>query len=344
MKAWIWTHPKPEEGPEDWKRQFAQFRAAGVDTVLACLFTGRHALFESQHVPVAAPILEQMLPIAAEEGLELHAWIVALRCNVTSIQQAHPEWFSVNRNGESCLEKPPYVGYYHWLCPSRPEAGDFVRTIVTELAVYTELKGVHLDYIRHPDVVLPQALQPKYDLVQDREFSEFDFCYCPVCRETFQQQEGIDPLEMEDPSASSAWKHFRYEGIRRIVAGAVEPAHAAGKVLSAAVFATPELARTYVRQDWPRWDLDAVFPMIYHSYYAKPTAWIEQATKEGVEALGGRCPLYSGLFIPALSPEELPQAVDHALKGGAAGISLFSHGAMTEAHWSALSRVLSSNR
>ena len=283
------------------------------------------------------------MPIAAAEGLELHAWVVALRCNMTSIQQAHPEWFSVSRNGESCLEKPPYVRYYRWLCPSRPEVSDFVRKIVAELVAYTELKGVHLDYIRHPDVILPEVLQPKYNLVQDCEFPQFDFCYCPVCREAFRQQEGMDPLEMEDPSTNRAWTRFRYEGIRRIVAGAAESAHAADKVLSAAVFATPELARTYVRQDWPRWDLDAVLPMIYHFYYGKPVAWIEEATKEGVEALGGKCPLYSGLFIPALSPDELPQAVEYALKGGAAGISLFSHRAMTEAHWSVLTRALCSS-
>ena len=282
-----------------------------------------------------------MLPVAAAEGVEVHAWIVTLQCNADPVVEAHPEWFSVSRNGDSCLEKPPYIDSYRWLCPSHPEVREYVGRTVAELAGYSELTGIHLDYIRHPDVILPEALQPKYDLVQDREFPEFDFCYCEVCRDAFGRQEGIDPLELEDPASHDAWKDFRYEGIRNVVAGAAEVAHAAGKLLSAAVFATPEMARTFVRQDWPRWDVDAVLPMIYHFYYARPVEWIEEATRQGVEALAGERPLYSGLFIPGLSPEELPRAVEHARSGGAAGISIFSHRAMTEYHWPALEQALS---
>ena len=340
MKHWIWTHTAAEKGPEDWKRQFARFREAGLHAAAVIVFNGRQASFGSSRLPVEAPLLEQMLPLAAAVDLELHAWIVALRCNAEPVQRAHPEWFSVNRNGDSSLDKPPYIGSYQWLCPSRPEVREWLRDTVAELAAYDGLAGIHLDYIRHPDVILPAQLQPKYNLVQDREFPQFDFCYCTVCRDAFKRLEGVNPLELDDPPAEEAWVRFRHDGIRETVALCSATARAASKSITAAVFATPVLARRFVRQDWPSWDLDAVLPMIYHNYYDEPAEWVAQASREGVEALAGRMALYSGLFVRELSPPQLSRTIEESLAAGAAGISLFSHRAVTDDHWSALRQAL----
>ena len=106
-----------------------------------------------------------------------------------------------------------------------------------------------------------------------------------------------------------------------------------GKKLSAAVFPTPAIAKKLVRQEWTKWDLDAVFPMMYHSFYEKDIEWLELATREGEKALQGKFPLYSGLFIPAIPPEKLSLAVDYAENGGAQGICLFSYRSMQEKHW-----------
>jgi uncharacterized lipoprotein YddW (UPF0748 family) len=340
MKNWIWTHFGAQDRRADWKPRFDRIRSAGLEAVVACIYTGHEALYGSHHLPVAAPQLEWLVPLAAASGLELHAWIVTLRCNVPGVQQAHPEWYSVSRKGASSLAHPPYIPSYQWLCPAQPEVRAFVREIVSELAAYDALPGIHLDYIRHPDVILPVALQPRYGLVQDQEFPEFDFCYCDYCRQTFRAQTGIDPLTVADPATHPAWVAYRWESVQGVVAEAAAVTWAAGKVLTAAVFATPMLARAYVRQDWPSWELDGVLPMIYHYYYGQPVTWIGEATGEGVEALAGRRPLYAGLFIPQLKPEELGPVVADVRAAGAAGIALFSWGAMTDAHWETLGPAL----
>jgi len=340
MKNWIWIHPNATEGAEDWKRQFALMRECGLHAVSAIVYTGRHALYGSSLHPVVAPLLEQMIPLATDAGLELHAWIVCLRCNADSVHRVHPDWFSVSRNGESSLDKPPYIPSYQWLCPSRPEVREWLCGTVAELGSYDGLTGVHLDYIRHPDVILPAQLQPKYGLVQDREFPKFDFCYCDVCREAFGKLEGIDPLHIEDPPAHEAWARFRHASVRDTVALAAATARGAGKAVTAAVFATPKLARGFVRQDWPSWDLDGVLPMIYHNYYDRPASWIAPATREGVDALAGKMPLYSGLFVRELTPQQLSTAVEESMDAGASGIALFSGGAVTDDHWSALRTAL----
>jgi uncharacterized lipoprotein YddW (UPF0748 family) len=271
--------------------------------------------------------------LARAEGLEFHRWIWALnRSGDAWVKQNHPEWFTVSRNGDSSLTRPPYVGYYQWLCPSRPEVRDYLDGIVAGLASDPAHDGVHLDYIRHADVILPRALWSKYGLVQDRELPEFDFCYCEVCRELFRQQSGADPLTLPDPTADAAWRRFRWDSVTGLVRRLAATVHAAGKPISAAVFPTPAIARALVRQAWDEWPLDAFFPMIYHAFYEELVPWIGTATAEDVAALDGRAPVYSGLYLPDLPPNDCAAAVRQALTNGANGVSLFEAGGLSDAH------------
>ena len=48
-------------------------------------------------------------------------------------------------------------------------------------------------------------------------------------------------------------------------------------------------------------------------------------------------PLYSGLFVPQLTPDELRQVYKIALDSGAKGVSLFALGSLKEAHWKVVS-------
>jgi len=85
-----------------------------------------------------------------------------------------------------------------------------------------------------------------------------------------------------------------------------------------------------------------------HNYYelevnALETVWdlmLLTPYRDGGPALDPDTPLYSGLFVPELSPDELVAAVGHAREGGASGVSLFDVGNMTDAHWDRVSEVL----
>jgi len=323
LKFWVWMHPHVGWSDARLEETLAQLKKSGVDAVLFLVYNGRKAFYESSVLPVESKELERLLPIAKKVSLELHAWMFSLICNVESVIENHPDWFVVNHEGISILKKQPYVAHYKWLCPSRKEVQDFLLSIASELAKVKGLAGIHLDYIRYLDVILPKGLYKKYGLVQDREYPQFDYCYCPVCREAFQSQTGFDPMSLPDPSQNEAWRKFREDAITALVRRASQKIKNAGKLASAAVFATPELARKLVRQDWPQWPLDAVFPMIYHNAYAEGIPWIRTATREGVEALHGRMKLYSGVFVPKLPGAELKQAILEAVSGGGDGVSFF---------------------
>ncbi len=292
--------------------------------------------------------------IAKTAGLEFHTWIP------TMVQRENPkldpEWYAVNGLGESAYEKPAYVDYYKFLCPSREEVYLFLEELYGQVADVVEVDGIHLDYIRFPDVILARGLWDKYGLVMDKEYPQFDYCYCDVCVNDFKEKTGIDIREVEDPSQIEEWKQFRYDLITSIVNRLSDMVHSKGKEINAAVFPGPNsIAKKIVRQEWDQWNLDAFYPMNYNDFYLEDTEWIGDVCKEGVEAINGRVPLYSGLFIcpdPAsktsepdpenhgLLPGEIENAVRQSMINGASGICLFTPGRMTEEHWKVFEKAI----
>lgn len=325
-KHWVWMSWRKEYSKRQWKRKFSELKHLGFHGVL--LHQGNKAL------------LEQIVPLAKEAGLEIHAWIISLNHPDKQLEQEHPEWYTISGEGISSIKKPPYVSYYKWLCPTKEPVKKFIADWAVDLASIPGLDGVHLDYIRHSDVILPIGLWKKYGIVQDREYPQYDFCYCDDCRKKFKEESGIDPMELKDPSQNADWKQFRYDSVSQLVNYVAKEVHGEGKKLSAAVFPTPGIAKKLVRQEWVKWDMDEIFPMIYHSFYEEDVAWIGKATREGVEALNGKFPLYSGLFVPRLSPDELGQAIEYSLENGASGITIFEEGSMNKHHRRVLKHTL----
>lgn len=326
---WAWMTLRGGLKDKELRKSFKVMKRSGIDGLLI-LQPG----IPNENFPGIAAL-------AKKEGLSVHIWIpVTNPHGGKDLQSEHPEWFQVSREGKSTLEAPPYVSYYKWLCPNNPGAHDYLVGLMQSLAKLDYLDGVHLDYIRFPDVILPVGIQPKYDLVQDKEYPEFDFCYCEHCRKKFQSQTGIDPMDFEDPANNREWVQFRYNSITELVNNIYEVVHPEGKMLSAAVFPTPQLAKQLVRQDWANWKIDALMPMIYHEYYYEPLSWIETATREGVEGLNGRIPLYSGVFVGWIEAEEMDDMVSYSEKAGADGICLFNSNMMTKKQWKELGKAL----
>ncbi len=305
-KHWVWENPNHEADEKSLQEKYTRYYEAGV----------RGMFFEADS--------EKHFRIAKAAGLETHRWMWTMNRGEKELREQHPDWFAVSRSGESCATNPPYVGYYRWLCPSKTETQNYLKERVTEIINKDYVDGIHLDYVRYCDVILPVDLWQNYGIVQQQELPEYDFCYCETCRQNFQAMYGKDPLELEFPDQSLSWRNYRYNQITNIVNQLAEIAHQKNKQITAAVFPTPEVARRIVRQDWTNWNLDGICPMIYHGFYREPVSWIGDAVKEGVHFLCDRFPLYSGLFIPNFkNKEELRDGIQYALNNGAGGVSLF---------------------
>jgi len=306
LKNWVWTNPNQKDSDDDLETRYAAYKAAGITGIF----------FEADS--------ERHFRAAKAHHLEAHRWIWTF--NRAELVTLHPEWYSKNRNGNSCADKPPYVNYYRWLCPSREEVQQYLEQQVTDILDKDYVDGIHLDYVRYCDVILPVNLWDKYKIEQTKELPEYDYCYCDVCSAKFKEQYSVDLSSVKYPEASLSWRHFRYNNITRVVNSLSSIAHQHEKVITAAVFPTPEVARRNVRQDWTNWKLDGVCPMIYHGFYKENVSWIGNAVADGVHFLAGSFPLYAGLYLPDFkSDDELRLGIQVALKNGAAGISFFGN-------------------
>jgi hypothetical protein len=305
-KHWVWIRPSLNESKEELRQQFKRYYEAGV----------RGIFFEADS--------EKHFRMAKEQKLEAHRWMWTLNRGEASLLQAHPEWYAVNHKGESCADKPPYVNYYRWLCPSREEVAQYLEQQVQDILSKDYVDGIHLDYVRFCDVILPVNLWDKYKIEQTRELPEFDYCYCTVCQEKFKKWRDVNIMDVTYPQENLSWRLFRYNAVTNIVNRLAAAARSHKKPITAAVFPTPEVARRIVRQDWTAWNLSGVCPMIYHGFYKESVAWIGDAVHEGVKALHQKFPLYAGLYLPDFNnAAELQQGMELALQNGAAGISLF---------------------
>lgn len=320
FKFWAWMGGNAERADTSYVAEFKTLKDAGIDAVLINTNTD-------------TTLLSRITPLALEQGLEVHAWIMAMNRPGDSVALQHPEWYAVSREGNSCFDTRPYVDYYQWMCPTRKESREHVLSLAENLARVDGITSVHLDYIRYSDIFLPIGLLPKYDLEQEEELPEFDFCYCDVCVETFEKEHHKNPRDFENPAIDMEWKQFRLNRIKSVVDEAYERVHAQGKTLTAAVFPYPEMADHMVRQRWDKWKIDAVLPMVYHNFYNEEIDWIGYATQQGVKDLElGDTQLHTGLFVPELTPEELKQAVLEAKDNGAKGVAFFETRSLKPGH------------
>lgn len=307
-KNWVWVHANGEKSEANWQKDFEQYKESGINAIL---------------IGSDKKVIEKVIPIAHKLGLEVHAWMWTLNRAGDTVAMKHPDWFSINRLGKSCYDNPPYVDYYRWVCPSIPEVQQHILNQVKDLLSIEGLDGIHLDYVRYSDAILPKGLWPKYGIIQDKVYPEWDFGYNPSNIKLFEAKYGYSPLSLEDPNKDANWVNFRLNTVTELVNKIAALVHSKHKMLTAAVFPSPKMASEMVYQQWNKWNLDAAMPMIYHNFYEENIDWIGATTNACVEQTNRKLPIYTGLFLPDLQGDKLDEAMKISVKSGAKGCAFF---------------------
>jgi len=302
---WTWLDYRPDM---DFESVCQKMQDAGIDGVM-----------------LNAPTPEDYkvaIPIAHSHGITVYAWLwtINLEHDREQVLQQHPEWFSVNRLGQSLADTTAYVGYYKFLCPAIPEAREYLNNKIKAYCEVEGLDGIAIDYHRFVDVVLPTSLWSKYGIVQDHEYPQWDFGYHPEMIRLFKEKYGYDPREQEDPSEDLTWRQFRCDQISEVANLFAETVHSYGKVMSASPFPTPKMSSRMVRQDWGKWNLDIVFPMVYHSFYTMDPSFEYDCTVENVRDKNPMTTLGCGM----LYSNDIISCMDEAFRGGAQSIAIFT--------------------
>ena len=309
---WTWLEDLPGV---DMEASFKAMHEAGIDGVML------HAVTKEDYI--------RDIAIAKKYGITVYAWTWTLnppRQDRPRMLKEHPEWFDVNRNGQSLADYKAYVNSYKFMCPVLPEVREYMVNRVKWLCEIEGIEGVCLDYCRLVDVVLPVSLSYNYNITQDGEvFPQWDFGYHPAMIDEFKKEFGYDPRDVEDPSRDPKWQKFRCDKISECANLMAETVRSYGKVVTASPFATPKVASFMVAQNIGDWNLDIVFPMLYTAFYTQETGYAYDGTIENNRDKNPKTVLGVGLDTElGDNPEDIFAKMDNAFKAGAQAVSLYT--------------------
>ena len=255
------------------------------------------------------------LAVAVEEahlrGLQLHAWLNMIPGwrgdsppeDARQLYASRPGWFLRDRFGQP---EPREPGRYLGLNPCLPEVRRHLVAVCREVASGYEVDGIHLDYIRFT--------YRDYD----------DSRTYPEDRRSLDLF-ALDTGDRESPAALEAWKTACLTELVKGVSAAVRSIPRRRVLLTAAVFADPEVAIEKGNQDWGDWAdrglVDALFPM----NYSDDNAVFAVRSRADV-ATGGRTPVVMGVGVHKHEdPSQSVRQMEAALAAGASGVSVFSY-------------------
>lgn len=318
----FWVAPRFRDNYDEMCRRMAEVGSSKIWPLVESLNQDDYARF---------------VDAAHKHEIEFHAWMINNKPEHELMHREfmlkHKDWYVVNKNGVSSVDSYLF-GTYPWMCPTSEEFRRYQLDRIANLVANPDIDGLHLDFIRYPDTFRIEGRRS----YEREEVPEYSFCYCDRCRRLYYEEKGVDPIEIElksDNPQLLEWKQWRYQQIVKEVQEIRKHLDPRFK-LSAAVFPTPEISRKDVLQDWPAFadQMDHLCTMIYTPVqWGQPISWVEEATRQGVKEIKGKCKLYSGFghLVEERRPGELREGILAAHKGGADGALIFRYPGPTPA-------------
>jgi len=276
------------ENPERIQALLDDARQLGTTDLFVQVYRGGRAWFDSS-LADAAPYralvaatgrdtLAELVERAHAEGLRVHAWVnvfsLAGNTRATLLDDLGRDAVLVDRKGRSILDypqldvPPPDRRYYRmgtpavYLDPGAPGVRERLVAIFAELMQrYPALDGLHLDYIRYPDV-LPFVPGSRFGV-------GLDFGYGAKTRARFEAETGLVAGPDAAPAVANRWDAWRRDQVTAMVSAARAAVLAASPTaqVSAAVWTYADRAYLALGQDWRGWLdaglLDFAVPMAY---------------------------------------------------------------------------------
>jgi uncharacterized lipoprotein YddW (UPF0748 family) len=237
----------------------------------------------------------------------LHAWLCCM-----NLEGAPPEHLKHLRTAHR-LQVSDTGEPLPWLCPSHPENRTLLADAAGRLARDPAFAGVHLDYIRY---------------MNSRS------CYCPGCRQRFEQTLGHPVLQWPEDARSGAltpvWQAWRAAQISACVGLMSQAIHGVNPDLqvSAAVYGATPSCFASVGQDWPAWlRRDAVNFVCPMNYTSDLSAFQALLKTQGALNLTRR--IYPGVGLTSsqsrLSPDQAAAQLIQIQNAGFPGFVLFEY-------------------
>ncbi len=353
----LWVVRNTLASPEKIRLMTERAQAAGFNTIIVQVRGRGDAYYRSRWEPRATALKDQLpgfdplavtISEAKRRGLRVHAWVnTSLLANLdelpsdpSHVYNAHPDWLAVPRAVAAELytmspvdpryrarivewskaNRAELEGVY--TSPANPTVREHLYSIWMDILERYDVDGIHFDYVR---------------------FASPDFDYSRTSLERFrawleprlsnaERRLLADSLKTNPLAAADAYDEQFADFQREQITSLVERVYYGVKkrrpnaIVSAAVFANDEDARTRRFQDWRRWltmgILDVACPMAYSTDTNIFQKQIELASTTA-HAAGRR--VWAGIGAYRVPFESTVEKINAARSVGADGIILFSY-------------------
>lgn len=323
---YFWMVRDALETPESIDSMINRAAEAGANGIIVQVAGRAEAYYTSSILPMANfqddfDPLAYTIARARPRGLEVHAWVNAFLvwsapyppADSLHVWHSHPDWFMTDRFNRSTREytrdecdRNSLVGAT--LSPAIPEVREFIADVAAEIAVNYSVDGIHLDYIRYPN--------PSFGF----EFQSSG---------KFFLETGLDPLDIfrrygETGELADMWSLWKIDQVTMTVETirSVLRSEAPGVLLSCAVMADPNEARSHYSCDWRSWLESGLVDFVCTMAYTTNTVKAKELAVLGTAVCPERVIHGIGIYNQPMSTAFVGAA--EALAHGGRGICVFS--------------------
>ncbi len=327
----IWVRLK-DKTPDELKATIKQIAEAGFNAIVPETIYNGYAIYPGAH-----PLLPQLPQFKGWDPMQLmidecrkYDIQVVPWCEIffvghadSPVVEQKPEWIGKFRTGKNYSD---LEAGFHYLCPSEPEAREFLLTTIDTLLSRYSLAHVQYDYIRY----------------SRSEPWDKGYCYCDRCRDNVRQQLHFDIMKIspENTNKWEQWNEYRVENITSFVETSSEMLKVKhpGVKFSVDVVSDPKESLEQKFQDWGSWVKRDLVDEVYIMNYYVDNVMFRNDTENLRKVVDGTevMPIVGlGPFMK-LHPETLLEQIEISRQNGAGGVCLFAYNSMSKEQLEAL--------
>lgn len=268
----MWVTRFDYESPRDIEKIAEACQLAGMNTILFQVRGAATASYKSALEPWSERYnwadpgfdpLATAIEAAHARGLELKAWVNVMPAwwgttpptDPKHVWHAHKDWLWYDQNGKV---QPFADKFYVSLNPCLPEVRKYLASVMRDLVARYDIDGLHLDYIRFPNDLVPDGT----DYPRDTRTVKL-----------FRGETGKTPEQ--DKAAWDTWRAEQVTNLLREIRRQVRQ-EKPGLELSAAVGPEPDRALAAHFQDARTWSHEELVDVLYPMNYTRDPATFQK--------------------------------------------------------------------